>query len=847
MAESNSAIAVMAPLSGVRVALERVPDPVFAQRIAGDGLSIDPTSDTLLAPIDGSVVQLHACRHALTLRGAHGLEILLHIGVDTVALRGEGFRALVAVGEQVRAGQPLIRFDIDKVARRARSLLTQVLVANPDRMARIASGHGPLTAAESLLFRVWPSAAGAAVEAIGATMRSAPIRIPNPTGLHARPAALLAERARAYRCSLHLQLGGSRADARSLVDIMSLGSTLGDEVVLEARGPDAKQALSALGELIASGCGEDLQAAAAAAAAHAAAPTGSSAPGAPIRAGELRGVCAAPGVAIGQVAHWRRAAVAVDANAGSPAQERQKLSRALAEAGQRLDRLAAAQGDPARAEVLHAQRGLLEDPSLFDAALGGIDGGRSAGVAWRDAYSAQAARLSALSNALMRERAADLRDVGEAVLRALGGEAPSAPELPAGCIVIAEDLTPSETAQLDRGRVRGFCTTGGGPTGHVAILARSLGLPALCAVDAAALQLAEGSEVLLDAIAGRLLTAPDAAQKASAEAAGAKARDKTAAARASADRPAHSRCGVRIHVVANIRHAEDAREAMGAGAEGVGLLRSEFLFDDRDSAPDEDEQTAAYAAVAEVLGAERPLVIRTLDVGGDKPLAYLPLPREDNPFLGLRGIRVSLAHPALFRTQLRAALRGAGGGDLHLMLPMIATLEELREARALLQRESDALGLAMPKLGVMIEVPSAALTADVLAREADFFSIGSNDLTQYTLAMDRGHARLASQADALHPSVLRLMAMTAEAGQRHGRWVGVCGAVAADPLAIPALLGLGITELSVPAPAVALVKAAVAAQALDDCRQLAAELLAMGSASEVRARLADWENTHAPS
>jgi phosphocarrier protein FPr/phosphocarrier protein len=846
MLTSQAVVAVVAPLSGVRVALESVPDPVFAQRIVGDGASLDPTSDTLLAPLDGTVVHLHPSRHALTLRTADGLDLLLHIGVDTVGLRGDGFAALVAEGDAVVAGQPLIRFDIDAVARRARSLLTQVLVADPDKVARIELGRGPLEAGRSVLFKFWPQSSAARPEAMGTLLRGELIRLPNPAGLHARPAGVVAARARAFHSALWLRCGERRANARSLVEIMGLGTSLDDAVQVEAEGPDAQAAIAALSALIAAGSGEDLVAAAAAVSAG----EGLSRPPAgadvAVEPGVLRGVVAAPGMAIGRIAHWQRSAAQVETRAQTPEVERERLRHALHEVAQRLDRLASEQSDPTRSGVLQAQRGLLDDPALFDAALAGIDAGRSAGVAWRDAFAAQAEQLAALPNALMRERAADLRDIGEAVLRALSGEQASAPELPEGCILIAEDLTPSETAQLDRARVRGFCTTGGGPTGHVAILARSLGLPALCAIDPEALALEDGSEVLLDAQSGRLQCAPDAGQRAAAEAAIATAEARQQRARQAALRPALSSDGVRIKVVANVRHAEDAREAVAAGAEGVGLLRSEFLFDDRHQAPDEDEQAEAYAAVAAALGPERPLVIRTLDVGGDKPLSYLPLPREDNPFLGLRGIRVSLDHPELFRTQLRAALRGAGQGDLHLMLPMVAAIEELRAARELLAREADALALPMPKLGVMIEVPSAALIADALAREADFFSIGSNDLTQYTLAMDRGHARLAARADALHPAVLRLIGMSAEAGQRHGRWVGVCGALAADPLAVPALLGLGITELSVPAPAVAAVKATVAAQSLSACRDLAAELLALGTAGEVRARLTDWERNHAP-
>ena len=408
--------------------------------------------------------------------------------------------------------------------------------------------------------------------------------------------------------------------------------------------------------------------------------------------------------------------------------------------------------------------------------------------------------------------------------------------------MIAEDLTPSETAQLDRAKVRGFCTTGGGATGHVAILARSFGLPAICGIDPAALALSDGQTVILDGELGLLELAPSADRLEQAKRQVEEARAQAERDARSAQQPARLADGLRIDVVANVRHAADAAEALAAGAEGVGLLRSELLFDGRDTAPSEAEQFEAYAAVATCLGPDRPLVIRTLDVGGDKPLSYLPMPAEDNPFLGIRGIRLSLVHPELFRSQLRAVLRACVGHRLHLMLPMVATLEEFRRARAMVEQEAAALNLPLPSLGIMVEVPSAALLADAFAREVDFMSVGSNDLTQYTLAMDRGHAQLAAQADALHPAVLRLISLCGEAVERHGKWLGVCGALASDPLAAPALVGLGVRELSVVTPAIAAVKAALARRRLDDCRALAQTLLRLDDAGSVRAELQRFQS-----
>jgi phosphocarrier protein FPr len=306
--------------------------------------------------------------------------------------------------------------------------------------------------------------------------------------------------------------------------------------------------------------------------------------------------------------------------------------------------------------------------------------------------------------------------------------------------------------------------------------------------------------------------------------------------------PAVTTDGQRIHVFANIGGVKDAQQLVSLGGEGVGLLRSEFLFMDRPYAPNEDEQAASYLAIVQAAGSELPIIIRTLDVGGDKPLPYLPIPREDNPFLGERGIRVGLDRPEVLRTQLRAILRAARGGHLLVMFPMIATVQELRDAKAVLAEEAAALGVPAIRCGIMVEVPAVAVMAHTFAAEADFFSIGTNDLTQYTLAMDRGHPKLAPKVDALNPAVLRLIAQTVEGAHAHKRLVGICGGVAGDPHAVPILVGLGIDELSVSLPAIPSVKAQIRRLSLTTCRELAQHALQCATVEEVRALIPETEN-----
>ncbi len=434
---------------------------------------------------------------------------------------------------------------------------------------------------------------------------------------------------------------------------------------------------------------------------------------------------------------------------------------------------------------------------------------------------------------MLRERAGDIRDVGRRVLRLLTGQSHEPIDAPAGSILIAEDLTPSDTASLDRSKILGFCTVSGGATGHVAILARSFGLPAICGASPRMGELREGEAVVLDGHAGTLHRSPTDDELAAARTRIAEQNRLRACDLANAQAHAHTLDGLCIEVAANIRNAAEAHEAAGIGADGVGLLRTEFLFDGRATPPSEDEQAAAYLECARALGPCRPLVIRTLDVGGDKPLPFLPIPKETNPFLGVRGIRVGLANPDLLRTQLRAILRAAPHGDVRVMFPMVATPDEFRRAKAMLDEESRALGSTV-KTGLMVEVPACALVAEWFAREADFLSLGTNDLTQYTLAMDREHPVLSPHADALNPSVLRLIEMTAQAAQRHDRRLAVCGALAADPAATPLLIGLGVRELSVPVPDVPRVKAAVKRLSHDACRALALRALDCDGAEAVR-------------
>jgi len=846
-----SNLEILSPLSGQVWPLERVPDPVFAQKLVGDGLSIDPTDAVLVAGCDGEVIAIHAAGHAVTLLTPVGIEVLMHVGIDTVNLKGDGFRPLVKKGDLVRAGTPLIEFDLDLLATHAKSVLTQVVIANPDRVSAWHRASGRVTAGKDALLTVTVQSEGADAAAAGETVVSEAIVISNPSGLHARPAAVLASLAKGFQSAVTLQLGDARANAKSVTAIIALEVERGAKVQLVATGPDAAAAVKKLAEVLAHGCGDEGYTPAPAPATTTVPPEAAPPPRRrPADPNLLSGVAASPGLAVGKVFQLRHADIVVTEKGTGVDDERRALSTALATAQAQLAALRAqlhANADAAKAAIFAAHEELIADPDLLEIAESAIAKGKSAAFAWKKAVTTHADRLAGLRNQLLALRANDLRDVGLRVLSILTGQQVRPPEYGPGTVLVAEDLTPSETAVLDRSRVAGLCTARGGATSHVAIIARSLSLPAVAGIEPAALEVPDGTPVILDGHQGTLRLHASAEEMARVRQAQERAVGHRKDDLAHALEPAVTLDGARVVVVANVGGLAAARQVAALGGEGVGLLRSEFLFMQRSSAPTEEEQLETYSAIARAVGRDRLLIIRTLDVGGDKPLAYLPIPREDNPFLGERGVRVGLDRPEILRTQLRAILRAAPFGKLKVMFPMVATLHELRDVKAMMAEEAARLGVPSIPVGIMVEIPAAAVMAAQFAREADFFSIGTNDLTQYTMAMDRGHPKLAPHVDGLSPAVLRLIDHTVKGAHSEGRPVGVCGGIASDPRAVPILLGLGVDEFSVSLPSIPAVKAQIRALRIDDCRKLAERALAAESAEAVRALVPAPDAASSPS
>lgn len=663
-----------------------------------------------------------------------------------------------------------------------------------------------------------------------------------PNGLHARPASVWVQTAKTFKAALRVRRGAEFADARKLVALLQLGLENGDALTVSAEGEDAEAALAALLAAMQSLVAKE-HAAADAARARAAeaeatthfAPTGTTA--------GLQGIAASPGLSIGVTHRLAREAAAVEDRPGTLAEGGDVLEAALARTRDDLNTLASDTalrlGEDA-AVIFHAQATLLSDIDLIGACCKLMAEGHGVAWSWHQAVEAQAEKLAALDNALLAARAADLRDVGRRVLRALQPEAEHT-RMPAeqdALILLADDLAPSDTATLDTRRILGLCTARGGPTAHTAIIARTQGLPAMVGAGDSLLQVADGTPAILDGQRGVLYLNPSEADLAAAREWIARMAETRQAERRAASEPALTEDGHRIEIVANINRADQAEGAWQAGAEGVGLMRTEFLFLERGSAPDEEEQYRAYRAMVDAC-AGRPLIVRTLDIGGDKQAPWLGLPEEDNPFLGVRGARLLLRRPDLLQAQMRALYRAAAHGPLSVMFPMVTSVSELQTLRAACEAIRTELGAPAIPLGIMIEVPAAAALADRLARHADFFSIGTNDLTQYVLAMDRQHPELAAEADALHPAVLRLIRQTVLGARAAGIQTGVCGGLAGDPLGAALLTGLGVHELSMSPGDVPAVKARLRASRFETLEALALQALDCDSAEGVRALAGD--------
>ena len=628
-------------------------------------------------------------------------------------------------------------------------------------------------------------------------------------GLHARPASLISElAAQSPNTKIRIRNGQRSANAKSMASLIAMGAQKGDELIVSAEGERSQEVANEIAQCISNGLDEECEDSNA-------------------QYNPLQGLTALPNV-----------------EAAEPNVEKDALTSALAMANEQLKELQAKLQNraPKEAAILKAQQQLLSDELILEDALKLIEHRNTAAWSIQEAIETQLTSLSQVENERLKARMADLKDVRERVLSILLNTHSSIDFPTTDFILVATDLSPSQTAGLEGLPVKAICTELGGPNSHMAILARALGIPAIVGLGVDAMsQFETGEFAIIDPQGSQLIVAPDSETSLNAKKWIAQWQTMREAEASQKHQPAQTLDGHKVEVVCNIAKPEEAEKILDEGGEGAGLLRTEFIFEASASEPTVEEQMTSLKAIVSKLG-DRQLVVRTSDIGGDKPVKWMDMPHEDNPFLGVRGIRLSFKYEDVFRRQLEAIYATAkwqveaqGSTGIHIMFPMIAKLSEWQWAKDIADQVRSSLNAPVVPLGIMIEVPSAVLIADHFAREVDFFSVGSNDLTQYTLAMDRLHPDLCKEADNYHPAILNMIAMTVKAANAHGKWVGVCGNMAADPNVAALLVGIGVHELSVSPANVAAVKNIIRSVSYEKLKCKADKALQMGSSESVMA------------
>lgn len=676
----------------------------------------------------------------------------------------------------------------------------------------------------------------------------AEVTIVDKAGMHARPATVLSKMASKYKeTDVKISCKGKAVSAKSMMKLLTLGIAYEDKVVISAEGDDAQAAVDEISSALAAGLDGPAPDADGKTEENNNAEynplEGLSALQNPVGKQTYTGAAASPGIAAANVFVFKEEELQLEETATDLSKEIVELDKALVTANEQLEALYAnmMKKSPSEAEIFKAHQQLIADDSIVNTAKDIINEGHKAAWSWDRALKDQIAALEAIDDERIKARTADMRDVAVRVARILTnkGEEFSFPKNE-DFILLATELTPSQTAHLSDVQIKAIVTELGGPNSHMAILARALGIPAIVGAGPGLIDAVQTGEMsIVDPQSSTFVVSPDAATLDQAKKLISDWEGIQHIENAQKFEEAITTDGHKVDVVCNIAKPSDAPSVLENGGEGVGLLRTEFMFEASTVEPSVDEQFEALKEIAETLG-DKTLIVRTADIGGDKPVSWLDMPKEENPFLGVRGIRLSFRNQEMLKNQLAAIYKTAvwqqGQGvksGIHIMFPMIAKLSEWHKAKEIAEEVRKKLGAPYLPLGIMIEVPSAALLADHFAKEVDFFSVGSNDMTQYTLAMDRLHPQLAAEADSYTPALLRLINMATKAAEANGKWVGVCGNMAADPDMAAILIGLGVKELSVSPANVPAVKFLIRSVSYAKLKEKAEKALALGHSTDV--------------
>jgi phosphoenolpyruvate-protein phosphotransferase len=828
------------PLKGVFVDLAKVPDPVFAEKMVGDGFAIDPLDNVLHSPIDGKIKSIHRAKHAITIESNLGFDILIHVGLETVSLGGEGFKVKVKEGDLVKTGDILSEFDIAYISERVVALITPVLVTDIEekQLSVEILPHDTIIDLSKpiMIVNCGQVTTISHVESSQNSLESELITVPNTHGIHARPAAQLNAIARKYPNHEIVMLKGEQSgNVKSVVSLLSLSVQYQDQIKILVKGDGAQAIIDELKAALLEMHDDESEN-----------PNANPTAGeedSKVENGKYHGVVASTGMAVAKLVQQTGVQFKYDRFAADSEAELAKLETTTKTLITELETeiKALTEFDVAHKNILSAHLMILTDPELTANTKNLIMRGQSAPFAWDKATDESCKALAATGNALLIERQSDLLDVRDRVLTGLcGSENKVIQEYTENVILVAEDYTPSQVIALSD-KVKGLVSVRGGVTSHVSILARTRGIPLLVGVAKEVLQ--ENSKiVVLDTLNTAILNScPNEQELTIANQLVAKREEELRVAQESSSLAATTSDGIQINCLANIGNINEAKIAAGNGAEGVGLFRTEFMFLESKEAPSEEMQFKEYSEINHALGGKG-FVIRTLDAGGDKKIPYITQVHEENPMLGVRGVRLCLANRELFKTQLRAILR-TKAENIKVMIPMISKLSEYRAVKQIFEELKTELNVTTNiQLGIMVEVPSVAFMSEAFAKEVDFMSIGTNDLTQYVMAVDREHTELAKEVDHLHPAVLAAIAATARGAHKHDTSLSVCGLMASEKLAIPVLIGLGIKNLSMTVSAIPENKAFIRTLNFVKCKEIAYHCLSLPTAIEVREYLKNQFN-----
>lgn len=820
-------ITVFSPVKGEVISIDRVPEEAFAQKMLGDGVGIKPADNAIYAPFDGRIKTLNKALHALVIE-TYGVEVLIHIGIDTVNLKGEGFTAFTRSGASVKKGEKLIEFDRDFIAKKAPSNIVIIVVANPPDAILDIPENEPVSHGDILFTVERPTQA---LESTFTQMQSEPeyiseeIEVLNSNGLHARPASIIANIAAKYDFKIRLVKNGIGVNAKNLVEIMGLNVMKHDRLQVAAYGRATEEAVQEIIKALKNGLGEDISAEPD--------PALDNTMTLDMRLEQIVPASVInKGKALGQSFIYSSAVNTFDENGRGATEEKNRLRRAIAALKTEINRNILMAKTRDEKDILSAHLTILNDNFILDSAIELINKGKSAPYAITKATEQSVAILNKTNNALIMERAADFNDVkNRLIIKMIGNKEKLV--FPKNTILIAKDLLPSDTEHLNSD-IKGVILAEGSETAHVSIILKNMGVPAVYGAGLGMLNIPNGSPVIIDTSHKKVWINPssglmDTYKKRIEE-------EKLLKQKylAAAHQPAITQDGADVFVRGNVSDFEQAQHALNSGADGIGLVRTEFMFQNRITPPSEEEQLELYQKILSAAGKDG-AVIRTFDFGGDKPIGYLRTEREENPVLGMRGMRVYKSNEDLIRAQLRALLQTSPLAALKILVPMVTFAEDLVYIRQLLKEEQTNLNInTKANLGIMLETPAAVLNMRAFQAHSDFFSLGTNDLTQYTLAIDRGNKNLTRLADALHPAVIKLMHTAAQDARKFGKPLSICGAVASNPSALPVLIGLGITDLAVTSGQVPEVKYIARQLNAGKCQKIIPSVLEMESAEQVK-------------